>query len=71
MKKKRLSIVVGIFLVLLAIPLTISAQTGEIPTWIKNTASFWADGQISDGEFVNAIEFLIESGIIQVPGIGI
>lgn len=71
MKKKCLSIVVGIFLVLLAIPLTISAQTGEIPTWIKNTASFWADGQISDGEFVNAIEFLIGSGIIQVPGIDI
>jgi len=35
MKKKCLSIVVGIFLVLSAIPLTVSGQTGDIPTYRK------------------------------------
>ena len=71
MKKQHLSIFVGIFLVLSVMPFTLSAPTGELPIWIKNTASFWANGQISDGEFLNAIEFLIENGIIQVPGVGI
>ena len=71
MQKKHLAIFIGAFLVLAAIPFSVSAQTGEIPTWIKNTASFWANGQISDGEFINAMQFLIGSGIIQVPGMPI
>ena len=45
----------------------ISAQEDSIPSWIKNTAGFWADSQISDMEFMNAIEFLIGQEIIQVP----
>lgn len=44
-----------------------SAQEELIPSWIKNTAGFWADNQISDNEFMNAIEFLIVKEIIQVP----
>jgi phosphonate transport system substrate-binding protein len=39
-----------------------------VPSWIKNTASFWVDGNVSDTEFLNAMEFLIGEGIIQVPG---
>ena len=27
----------------------------NIPNWVKNTAGFWADGAISDQEFVAAI----------------
>lgn len=37
----------------------------KIPTWIKNNARWWADGQIDDDSFVNGIKYLIESGIIQ------
>lgn len=37
----------------------------EIPTWVKNNAKWWSDGQIDDDSFVNAIKYLIESGIIQ------
>jgi len=65
--------IVSVFLVLiflsLAIPLTVTAQSDTVPEWIKNTAGFWARGEISDIEFINAMEFLIGSGIIQVPGI--
>jgi len=43
------------------------SQDNEIPTWLKTTVGYWADGVSSDGEFVNAIKFLIEDGIIQIP----
>ena len=46
---------------------TISAQENTVPSWIKNTAGFWANGDISDNEFLNAIEFLINQRIIHVP----
>ena len=44
---------------------TTSTQN-EIPSWIKSNAGWWADGTISDGEFVNGIEFLIKDEIISV-----
>jgi len=67
---RKTAIIIGLLLIsATGIPLTISAQTGSIPDWIKNTASFWANGQISDDEFINAMEFLIGSGIIKVPGV--
>jgi phosphonate transport system substrate-binding protein len=72
MKYKKTVSVFSVFMFLLiAIPLTVSAQSDTIPEWIKNTAGFWARGEISDIEFINAMEFLIGSGIIQVPGIPI
>ncbi|MFB5645379.1 MAG: phosphate/phosphite/phosphonate ABC transporter substrate-binding protein [Nitrosopumilaceae archaeon] len=46
----------------------VSAESNSVPSWIKNTASFWVDGNVSDTEFLNAMEFLIGEGIIQVPG---
>jgi hypothetical protein len=35
-----------------------------IPTWIKNNAKWWSQGQIEDSEFENGIEFLIQKNII-------
>ena len=49
-----------------AFPLAASAQSDAIPAWIKNTAGWWADDQISETEFVNSMEYLIGSGIIQI-----
>jgi hypothetical protein len=46
---------------------TTLSQDNEIPSWLKTTVGYWADGVSSDGEFVNAIKFLIEDGIIQIP----
>ena len=40
----------------------------DVPNWIKVVAGAWADGMISTEEFLNAINFLISNGIIQVPG---
>ncbi|KAG2477133.1 MAG: Peptidase [Nitrosopumilales archaeon] len=41
----------------------------RVPSWIKTTAGFWVDGFSSDNEFVNAIEFLINEGVIVIPPI--
>jgi len=44
------------------------AQEGSIvPSWIKNTAGFWVNDQVSDTEFINALQFMITNGIIQIP----
>jgi len=37
----------------------------KIPGWIKNNAGWWADGQISEHDFVSGIKYLVENGIIQ------
>ena len=45
---------------------TAYSQNPEIPTWIKGVVGLWADGEVSDVEFVNALEFLINAGVIKV-----
>jgi len=44
-----------------------TAETAEgVPDWVRNNAGWWADGQISDDDFVNGIKYLVEQGIIRV-----
>jgi len=50
-----------------AFPLAASAQSDTVPAWVKNTAGWWADDQISEAEFVNSMEYLIGSGINVYP----
>ena len=57
----------GVIAGLSVLPITINAESEIVPNWIKNTAGFWANDQISDIEFMNAIEYLIAQGTIQVP----
>ena len=41
--------------------------TGQsVPSWIKNNAGWWADGKISDQDFVKGIQYLVEKGIIKI-----
>ena len=44
-----------------------SAEEGLIPSWIRNTAGFWVDRQISDTEFINALQYLVKEGILVIP----
>ncbi|MDH5555230.1 MAG: peptidase, partial [Nitrosopumilus sp.] len=39
----------------------------EVPAWVKTNAGWWADGTISESEFLSGIEFLITNDIIVVP----
>ena len=38
----------------------------SVPDWVKNTAGWWAEDAITETEFVNAIQFLVNQGIILV-----
>jgi len=44
-----------------------SSQTlQKIPTWIKNTAGWWAEDRIGENDFVEGIRYLIEEDIIKI-----
>ena len=38
----------------------------KIPDWVKNTFKWFVEGQISEDEVINAIQFLIKEGIIKI-----
>ena len=39
---------------------------GQVPAWVKQVFAYYVDGQISESEILGALEYLIESGIMQV-----
>jgi plastocyanin len=43
-----------------------SASAESLPQWIKNTALWYGEGSISETEFLNAIQFLIENDLIEL-----
>jgi len=45
---------------------TTAGGAEEIPSWIKNNADWWAQGLITDDDFVKGIQYLIEQGIISI-----
>ncbi len=47
--------------------LSISAEESLIPSWIKTTAGFWVNDQVSDSEFISALQFLVKEGILEIP----
>jgi len=54
--------------IVIGLSLDVSAEEGLIPSWIKSTASFWVDDQITDSEFLSALQFLVKEGILIIPG---
>ncbi len=51
---------------ILPILLSDSAKAALVPDWIKNTAKWYGDDQITEVEFLNAIKYLIDNGIIEI-----
>ena len=41
-----------------------SAET--VPAWVKNNAGWWAEGQITESDFLSGINHLVKNGIISV-----
>jgi hypothetical protein len=66
-KKIKLLYVLFSLVLLMGISiLPVDAQTESVPDWVKTTAGWWAEGKISEQEYLNSIEFLIEQQIIVV-----
>ncbi len=55
-----------VFVTIIFLP---SAFAESTPEWVKNTAGWWSTGAISETEFINAMEFLINDKIIQVTSL--
>ena len=58
--------ITAITAILLVGTMTSFATAEGVPAWVKNNAGWWADGIISDGEFINGIQHLIKTGVISV-----
>lgn len=55
-----------IFTVGIGLSINVAAEEKLVPAWIKNTAEWWVNGDIGDGEFLKAIEYLVKNNVIQV-----
>ena len=42
------------------------ANITSIPVWVRNNASWWSNGQLTDIDFANGIKYLISTGLIKV-----
>ena len=59
-------VLAGIASVLLLATMVTTAEAANVPTWVKNNAGWWADGQIDDKAFVTGIQWLISNGIMKL-----
>lgn len=41
--------------------------SGKIPSWVRNNAKWWSEGQMGDSDFVQGVQFLIQQGIMKIP----
>ena len=60
----KISILTMIFSILLVSFTVNDAVAESVPEWVKNNALWYGQGDISESEFLNAIKFLIDSGVI-------
>jgi len=49
-----------------AMPKSVTSSKYSIPSWIKINAGWWSEGKITDAEYVQAIEYLVNQGIIRI-----
>ncbi len=55
--------------VILLVSFSVNADAQTVPEWVKNNALWYGQGEISEQEFLNAMKFLIEQGVlvIEIP----
>lgn len=59
-------LVLGLLIILAIIPNLASAQETTIPNWVKNNAKWWSEDKITDSDFSQGIQYLINQGIMKV-----
>ena len=60
------ALLAGVASVLLLTSMVGSVEANNVPDWVKNNAGWWADGTLTENEFVNALQYLIKMGIMKV-----
>ena len=67
MLRKGHILVISVIVVSFVTVLSIDAQQDyNIPQWVKLNALWWGQGNISDADFISAINFLIDKKILKV-----
>lgn len=59
--------ITAIVAILMIVLFTQYATAESIPDWVKNNAGWWAEGSISQKDFVSGLQYLIQKGILQIP----
>jgi hypothetical protein len=44
-----------------------TSTTTSIPSWVKNNANYWSNGDIDDNDFIKGIQYMIQQKIISIP----
>jgi len=52
--------------VLVSVLFVQTSYGANVPDWVKNTAKWYGDGKISEAEFLNAIKYLINNGVLNL-----
>ncbi len=67
MKRKFIATFLIVFFIGLSIPVSNFAfAVNDVPDWIKNNAKWWAEGKITGQEYMTALQYLIDEGILQI-----
>ena len=43
-----------------------NVEAEEVPDWVKRTLQLWLEGEISNEEFVRAVDYLSQKGIVEI-----
>ncbi len=67
MSRLVLLMILGVTIIgALSVPSFAQESSVNIPEWVKGVANFWVEDKINDGEFAEALEFLIDAKIINL-----
>ncbi|TRZ70730.1 MAG: hypothetical protein D4R96_00800, partial [Nitrosopumilaceae archaeon] len=62
-------LVIASLVIVFAGIISASAEETTIPEWVKTTLVMWSKGEISDQEFVTAIDYLKDKGIVKLSSV--
>ena len=48
------------------VPNSSAQEDTQVPSWIKNVAGWWANGEIPENQFLDAIGYLIKYSLIRI-----
>ncbi|MDF2422011.1 MAG: plastocyanin/azurin family copper-binding protein [Nitrosopumilus sp.] len=65
-RSMKISVLTIMFSILIVSFTANEAIAESVPEWVKNNALWYGQGNISETEFLNAIKFLIDNGIIVI-----
>jgi len=54
-------------LILSVFSVSVYSYAEEIPEWIKNNAKWWSEGQITQDDFIQGIQYMIQQGLLEIP----